>query len=596
MKLFLALVLSLFSFSSFAAEEVTTSHGLSMHGDMKYKENFKHFDYVNPDAPKGGILREHVVGSYDNLNAFIFKGLPASDLDLVYDTLLQSSDDEPFSEYARLAESIEHPEDNSYIRFNLNKAAKFHDGTSVTPEDVIWTFETLKEKGLPFYRSYYSGVKEAKKTGEHQVTFTFENPKNRELPLILGQLPVLPKHFWEGKKFDATTLEKPLGSGPYKIVTVEPGKSIVYERVKDYWGADIPVNKGRYNFDIVRVDYYRDATVAVEALLANEYDYRVENIAKTWATTYKDAQAVKDGDIKIEKLEHERPAGMQAFVMNLRHPLFQDIAVRKAINLAFDFEWSNKQFAYGAYTRTDSFFENSELASTGKPSKAERKLLEPFKDQLPPELFEEEFKLPKTKGDGNNRKQLKEAIQLLEDAGYELGEDGYRYDPKTGKKLKFEIIENQPTFERWIAPMIANLKKIGIEASFRTIDTAQYQNRILEHDYDMTVQVFGQSLSPGNEQVEYWHSTKADQAGSRNWAGIKDPVVDALVDKIVHAESREDLVTASRALDRVLLWNYYVVPQWHLNSFRVAYWDKFGQPSKRAPYNLNILDTWWAKK
>ncbi|MAS88011.1 MAG: hypothetical protein CMH30_08580 [Micavibrio sp.] len=596
MKLFLALVLSLFSFSSFAAEEVTTSHGLSMHGDMKYKENFKHFDYVNPDAPKGGILREHVVGSYDNLNAFIFKGLPASDLDLVYDTLLQSSDDEPFSEYARLAESIEHPEDNSYIRFNLNKAAKFHDGTSVTPEDVIWTFETLKEKGLPFYRSYYSGVKEAKKTGEHQVTFTFENPKNRELPLILGQLPVLPKHFWEGKKFDATTLEKPLGSGPYKIVTVEPGKSIVYERVKDYWGADIPVNKGRYNFDIVRVDYYRDATVAVEALLANEYDYRVENIAKTWATTYKDAQAVKDGDIKIEKLEHERPAGMQAFVMNLRHPLFQDIAVRKAINLAFDFEWSNKQFAYGAYTRTDSFFENSELASTGKPSKAERKLLEPFKDQLPPELFEEEFKLPKTKGDGNNRKQLKEAIQLLEDAGYELGEDGYRYDPKTGKKLKFEIIENQPTFERWIAPMIANLKKIGIEASFRTIDTAQYQNRILEHDYDMTVQVFGQSLSPGNEQVEYWHSTKADQAGSRNWAGIKDPVVDALVDKIVHAESRDDLVTASRALDRVLLWNYYVVPQWHLNSFRVAYWDKFGQPSKRAPYNLNILDTWWAKK
>jgi microcin C transport system substrate-binding protein len=595
MKLFLALILSIFSFSSFA-EETAVTHGLSMHGDMKYKENFKHFDYADSDAPKGGTLREHVVGSYDNLNGFIFKGLPASNLELIYDTLLQNSDDEPFSEYARLAESVEHPDDNSYIRFNLNKAAKFHDGAAVTPEDVIWTFETLKEKGLPFYRSYYNGIKKVTKTGDHQVTFTFENSKNKELPLILGQLPVLPKHFWEGKKFDATTLEKPLGSGPYQISNVEAGKSITYERVKDYWGADIAVNKGRYNFDTVKVDYYRDATVAVEALLANEYDYRVENIAKTWATTYKDAQAVKDGDIKIEELENDRPAGMQAFVMNLRRPLFQDIAVRKAINLAFDYEWSNKQFAYGAYTRTDSFFENSELAATGKPSKAELVLLEPFKDQLPADLFEETFKLPKTKGDGNNRKQLKEAIELLEEAGYELGEDGYRRDPKTGKKLSFEIIENQPTFERWIAPMIANLKKIGIEASFRTVDTAQYQNRILAHDYDMTVQVFGQSLSPGNEQIEYWHSAKADISGSRNWAGIQDPVVDALVDTIVHAETREDLVTATRALDRVLLWNYYVVPQWHLNSFRVAHWDKFGAPSKRAPYNLNILDTWWVKK
>lgn len=571
-------------------------HGLAMHGDLKYPADFKHFDYVNPDAPKGGILKEHSVGTFDTLNGFILKGVPADNLGLIYETLMAQSDDEPFSEYGRIAKTVEVAADNSSITFNLHEEAKFHDGTPITPEDVIWTFETLKTKGLPFYRAYYGDVDTVTKTGDHQVTFHFSTTENKELPLIIGQLPVLPKHYWADKDFGATTLTPPLGSGPYKVKSVDVGKQITFERVADYWGKDLPVNKGMYNFDTIQVDYYRDATVAVEALLAGEYDYRQENIAKTWATTYQDSDVVKSGKIKMEEIAHERPAGMQAFIMNVRRPVFQDIAVRRAINLAFDFEWANKQFAYGAYTRTNSYFMNSELASSGKPKDLELELLTPFKDQLPAEVFTEEFKIPKTDGSGNNRKQLKEAIKLLDDAGYTIGADGIRIDPKTRQPLSFEIIDNQPAFERWTLPLIQNLKKIGIEASFRVIDTSQYQNRILDHDYDMTVQVIPQSLSPGNEQREYWDSDKAGLKGSKNWIGVQDPVVDALVNKIINANSREMLVAATHALDRVLLWHYYVIPQWHLNSWRLVYWDKFGRPKKTAPYDLNLSKTWWSKE
>lgn len=598
-QLFLLITFLLLPFSALAQEEVKAKsvHALSLHGDVKYGADFTHFDYVNPDAPKGGSLRMHAVGTFDTLNPFILKGVPAAPVSLTYETLTEQSDDEPFSAYGLLAESMEVADDNSYIRFNLREVARFHDGEAVTPEDVVWSFETLREKGRPGYRAYYNDVERAEKTGEHQVTFFFKTTENKELPLIIGQLPVLPKHYWDRaeRDFSETTLAPFPGSGPYKITNVDPGKSLTLTRDENYWGADLPVNKGRYNFDTITLDYYRDATVAVEALFADEYDFRQENIAKSWATAYDDAQAVKDGRIKKEVIDHSRPAGMQAFVMNLRRPVFDDIAVRKAINYAFDYEWSNRQFAFGSYTRTDSFFENSELASSGVPEGDELALLEPFRDELPEALFNEPFTLPKTDGSGNNRKQLRKAIQLLEEAGYKTGPDGIRIDPETGEKLSFEILENQPAFERWTLPFIKNLRKIGIEANFRLVDTAQYQNRILDFDYDMTVLVIPQSLSPGNEQREFWHSSKADVTGSRNYMGIENEVVDALVEKVIAAPDRQALVTATRALDRVLLWNYYVIPQWHLNAYRLAYWDRFGRPEVQAPYDLNLIDTWWAK-
>lgn len=589
--IFIIILFSLFPLNAFAEK----LHALSLHGAVKYGADFTHFDYVNPNAPKGGTLKEHAIGTFDSLNRFIIKGVPAQNLKLTYDTLMIQSDDEPFSEYGLLAKKVEVADDNSAITFYLHETAKFHDGEPVKPEDVIWTFETLRTKGAPFYRAYYNDVSEVVKVSDHVVTFKFKTTDNKELPLIIGQLPVLPKHFWEGKDFAATTLEPPLGSGPYKVKSVDAGKQIVFERVKDYWGKDLPVNVGHYNFDTITVDYYRDATVAVEALLSGEYDYRLENIAKTWATTYKDAQAVKKGAVKLEEIHHSRPAGMQGFAMNIRRPVFKDPIVREAVTLAFDFEWANKQFAFGSYTRTDSYFENSELASSGLPTGKELEILKQFKDQLPEKLFTEEFKLPVTDGSGNNRRYLRKAIKLLEDAGYKTGPDGIRIDPETGNKLSFQIIDNQPAFERWTLPFIKNLKKIGIEAEFRVVDTAQYQNRVLSHDFDMTIHSIPQSLSPGNEQREFWHSEKADVPGSRNWIGIQSDVVDTLIDIIINAPSREDLVAASRALDRVLLWDYYVVPQWHLNAFRVAYRDKFGRPEVQAPYDFNLQDTWWDK-
>ncbi len=596
---FMVLPLCAFAQDDVAAKvNANAVHAMSLHGDVKYGADFSHFDYTNPDAPKGGTLRMHAVGTFDTLNPFILKGVAAAPVSLTYETLTEQSDDEPFSAYGLLAESMELAEDNSFIRFNLRKEARFHDGKPVSPDDVVWSFETLREKGQPGYRAYYNDVERVEKTGDAQVTFFFKTTENKELPLIIGQLPVLAKHYWtqEGRDFTETTLESFPGSGPYMVSDVDPGKSLTLTRNKEYWGADLPVNRGRYNFDVITMDYYRDATVAVEALFADEYDFRQENIAKSWATAYDKAQAVKDGRIKKEVIDHSRPAGMQAFVMNVRKPVFDDVAVRRAVNYAFDYEWSNRQFAFDSYTRTNSFFENSELASSGVPEGAELALLEPYREQLPESLFEEPFVLPETDGSGNNRTQLREAIRILEEAGYKTGPDGIRLDPESGERLSFEILENQPAFERWTLPFIKNLKKIGIEASFRLVDTAQYQNRITDFDYDMTVLVIPQSLSPGNEQREFWHSSKADVSGSRNYIGIKDEVVDALVEKVISAPDREALVNATRALDRVLLWQYYVVPQWHLNAYRLAYWDRFGQPETKAPYDLNLIDTWWAKQ
>ncbi|MFA4995308.1 MAG: extracellular solute-binding protein [Bdellovibrionales bacterium] len=577
------------------AHAQTASHGLALHGSPKYSASFTHFDYVNPDAPKGGDLHLSSLGTFDTLNPFTLKGVAADGAGMVFETLMTRSMDEPFSEYGWIAESVTIASDRTWISYKLRPEARFQDGSPITPEDVIFSFETLRDKGHPAYRSYYKDVVKAEKTGYREVRFTFRDGKNTELPMIVGELPVFSKRSFEGKDFAATTLDAVVGSGPYKVENMTQGRTISYVRVKDWWAADLPINKGRYNFDRIIYDYYRDATVATEAFFAGRYDYRYENIAKNWALNY-DTPAVRQGLIKKQVLKNELPSGMQAFILNMRRPLFQDRRVREALGYAFDFEWSNKSFAYDAYSRTSSYFENSELAAKGLPSPQELKFLEPYRGKVPDDVFTKDFVLPKTKGSGNNRDNLRKAADLLRAAGWTL-KSGVLVNAQ-GKPFTFEIIEAQPMFERWVQPFLRNLERLGIKATFRLADTSQFQNRMNDFDFDMTIGVFGQSLSPGNEQTDMWGSSKADIKGSRNLIGVRDPVVDELIDKLVHAKSREDLVTACRALDRVLLWQYYVIPHWYIGTYRIAYWDKFGQPDIAPKYGLAVTDSWWidAKK
>lgn len=572
------------------AQAQTAQHGLAMRGTPRYSASFAHLDYVNPDAPKGGTLRLSSIGTFDTLNPFTLKGMAAAGMEMVFETLMVRSLDEPFSKYGWVAESATIAPDRTWISYKLRPQAKFHDGSPITPEDVIFSFETLRDKGHPSYRSYYKDVTKAEKTGAREVRFTFRNGKNAELPMIVGELPVLSKRYWAGKDFAATTLDAPMGSGPYKVDTLTQGRAVSFVRVNDWWAADIPINKGRYNFDKIVIDYYRDATVETEAFFAGRYDYRFENIAKNWALNY-DTPAVKQGLIKKQTIENELPSGMQAFVFNIRRPLFKDRRVREALNYAFDFEWSNKSFAYGAYTRTQSFFDNSELAAKGLPSAAELRLLEPWRGKVPDDVFTKAFALPKTDGSGDNRENLRKAADLLREAGWTL-KNGVLVDAQE-RPFKFDILYSQPLFERWVQPYLRNLERLGIKATYRVVDSSQFQNRINDFDFDMTIGGFGQSLSPGNEQYDMWGSAKANTKGSRNLIGIQDKAVDALIENIVHASSREDLITACRALDRVLQWGHYVVPQWHIGSWRIAYWDKFGQPKIAPKYGLAITDTWW---
>ena len=587
----------LFSINASAEEPV---HALALHGNPKYDESFTHFDYTNPDAPKGGTLRLGVVSGsgFDSLNPFVIKGVPAAGLgylfsSLFYDALTVHSVEEPFSVYGLVAETMEIPEDRSWIIFHINPKAYFHDGHPITAYDVEFTFNLLIEKGSPMYASYFHNVEKVEVLDEYSVKFSFDTKNNKELPLIIGELPILPKHFWEHRQFNAS-LEMPLGSGPYRIKEVDPGRSIMYERADDYWAKDLPVNKGSYNFDAISYDYYLDENVALEAFKAGEFDFRQERTAKTWATAYTGPQ-FNQGKIVTKEIPHEIPAGMQAFAMNLRRQPFDDIRVRKALNYAFDFEWTNKNIFVDAYTRTTSYFANSDLASTGLPSAEELKILEPYRDQLPAELFTQSFTLPQTKGDGNNRAQLREATQLLKEAGWEV-QNGKLTNQQTGKVMSFEIIVPQAdeNFVRIVLPYIKNLQRLGIEAAFRVIDTQQYIARINDFDYDMTVVSIGQSDSPGNEQRDFWSSKEADNPGSRNYMGIKNPVIDDLINLIIGAPDREQLVTRTHALDRVLLWNYYVVPQWHNSVFRVAYWNKFDQP-EISPKNALGITTWWSR-
>jgi microcin C transport system substrate-binding protein len=568
---------------------VTTSHGLSIYGDLKYAPGFKHFDYVNPDAPKGGDVRLAAIGTFDNLNPFILKGVAAAGAAQQFETLTIASWDEPSSEYGLIAESIEMPADRTWVAFTLRPEARFHDGSPITADDVIWTFQTLKAKGHPFFRSYFAQVVKAESVGPRKVKFSFGPGDNRELPIITGQLPVLSKAYFTKHDFEKTTLEPPVGSGPYRVESVDPGRSIVYRRVKDYWGAKLPVRVGMENFDTIRYDYYRDSTVAIEAFKAGQYDFRQENSAKNWATAY-GIPALSQGLIKKEEIPNQVPTGMQAWVYNTRRPVFQDRRVRQALAYAFDFEWTNKTLFYGSYTRTKSYFSNSELASRGLPGPDELKVLEPLRSQVPAEVFTKEYLPPNTNAPVDMRASLRQGLTLLNEAGWTVKNE--KLANARGEPMQFEVLLNDAAFERITLPFTKNLERLGVNARVRTVDTAQYQKRMEEFDFDMAVVVWGESLSPGNEQRDHWTSKEASVPGSRNYAGIRDPAVDKLVDLVIQAPDRPSLIARTRAMDRVLLWGFYVIPQWHFTSFRVVFWDKFDRPRVSPKYALGF-DTWW---
>lgn len=591
MKVVLVFICLLFSCPAFAEYEATPAKGVAMHGRPRYGWNFKNFDYANPDAPKGGTLKMSAFGSFDTFNPYTIKGVSAAGSGMLFDTLMVESADEPFSEYGLIAETIEMPKDRSWVVFNINKKARFHDGTPITAEDVVFSFNILRTKGLPMFRYYYGNVEEVTAEKPMRVLFKFKPGDNRELPLILGQMPVFSKKYWEDKDFSATTLTPPVGSGPYKVGEFETGRYVVYERDPDYWAKDLPAVKGFYNFDKIRYDYYRDATVAVEAFKSAAFDLRVENEAKKWVSAY-EGFSQKNGLIK-ESFDHGMPSGMQGFVFNTRRAIFADKRVRQALGLVFDFEWTNKNLFYGLYRRTQSYFDNSEMAAKGLPRGRELKLLKKYEDQLPPEVFKKKFALEKTTADGNIRPQLEEAFKLLEQAGWTV-QDGVLKNER-GEAFKFEILidsASSSAWERITLPYIRNLKRLGIRAVLRAVDSTQYKNRTDTFDYDMIVNIWGQSTSPGNEQRYFWGSSAADMAGSQNYAGIKNPVVDALIEEIIEAPDRQSLVAATKALDRVLLWEHYVVPHWYVPSVRLVYWNKFGMLKDPVMKGVQLM-TWW---
>jgi microcin C transport system substrate-binding protein len=589
-------------FARAAAEtaEPTWRHGLSLFGDVKYPPGFAHFDYVNPQAPKGGSAREIWLGTFDNFNMVVsgVKGAVAPRIDLIYDTLMASALDEVSTEYGLLAESVAYPEDFSSAIYRLRPNAKWHDGKPVTPADVIFSFEAFKQND-PRYAAYYRHVVKLEQTGERDITFRFDQPGNRELPTIVGQISVLPKHWWEGtdaagkkRSIAATTLEPPLGNGAYRIKEFEPGRNIVYERVKDYWGRDVNVNVGQNNFDELRFEVFRDATVAIEAFKADQIDWRLENSAKDWATAY-DFPAVQDGRVVKEEFPIRSQGIMQAFAFNLRRERFRDPRVRRAFNLALDFEEMNKQIFYGQYKRINSFFEGTELAATELPQGLELEILESVREKVPAEVFTTPYKNPVSGSPGAVRANLREATRLLREAGYEV-RNQVLVNGKTGEPLTVEFLVEAPQYERIALFYKTSLARLGIDATVRTVDESQYENRLRAFDFDVVISSWPESLSPGNEQRGYWGSQAADRPGSRNIAGIKNPAVDALIDRVIFAKSRPELVAATKALDRVLLWHHYVVPQWTYGKVRTVRWDRFGRPDKMPEFGGADFPTiWW---
>jgi len=573
---------------------VPLRHGVAMHGEVKYPADFEHLAYVNPDAPEGGRIKLAAQGTYDSFNPYIVQGVSVEGARLMYDTLMMSTDDEPFSEYGLVAEGIYMPEDRSWVAFRLREDARFHDGEPITPEDVIFSLNVLRSKGHPFYRFYYRSVAKARKVGPRTVRFDFKGGTNRELPLILGQLPVLPKHYWQDRNFKESTLTPPVGSGPYRVESHEPGRFVVYEKVDDYWADDIPVNRGRWNFQRIRYDYFRDPTVIRTAVKGGDIDFHRENQAKAWANAY-DVPAVREGALKRVEIDHDNSTGMQGFAMNTRRGPFDDRTVRRAMAHAFDFPWTNQNLFFGQYTRTESYFSNSELAAAdGPPEGRVRDILKRFEDELPDSVFTQRYDPPTTDGDGYPRDNLTKALDLLNDAGWVV-RDMQLVDKETGRPMRFEILLVNSSFERIVLPYVANLEKLGIEVDVRVVDSAQYQNRVENYEFDMIVANWGQSLSPGNEQREFWSSTAAERPASRNYTGVADPVVDKLIAKVIGAPSRAELIQRVRALDRVLLNKHLVVPHWHIGHHRVVHWDKFGRPESNPPYGLPYLSTWWMK-
>ncbi|MDX1529241.1 MAG: extracellular solute-binding protein, partial [Gammaproteobacteria bacterium] len=531
-------------------------------------------------------------GGFDSFNPFIPKGNPAAGLGFLFETLLTSSSDEPFTEYGLIAESIEMPEDRSWVIFNIRPEARWHDGRPITADDVIWSFETLITKGNPGYRFYYASVETPQKLSERRVKFTFKERGNRELPLIAGQIPILPKHYWEREEndFEKTTLTPPLASGPYRIAEFEPGRFVELKRVEDYWGRELPVNVGQNNFDRLRIDYFRDDTVIRQALKSGEIDYREENQAKAWALDY-DVPPVNRGWLKKEAIPHGLPTGMQAFVMNTRRPLFTDPRVRRALSYAFDFEWTNAHLFHDQYTRTESYFSNSELAARGLPEGEELEILERYRGRIPDEVFTVPYQAPSTDGSGWPRENLKKAFELLNSAGWVV-KDMELVKEDTGDRFRFEILLVSQAFERIVLPFVRNLRKLGIDARVRLVDSSQYINRLRSFDFDVVIFSWGQSDSPGNEQRNYWSSEAADSPAARNFAGIKDPVIDELIELVIKAPDRESLVARTRALDRVLLHGHYVIPNWHIRVDRILYWNKFSRPEV-TPKNGTSTDYWW---
>ena len=567
-------------------------HGIAMHGAPKYDAGFDHLDYVNPDAPKGGTIRLAVQGTFSSLNPFIIKGVPVRGRHLTFESLMKRTWDEPFSLYGLLAESVEVPEDRSSALFVLRPEAKFHDGSPVTVDDVVFSWRTLRDLGRPNLQLYYRQVERVEQPGPRSVRFVFDAAsRDRELPLIIGLMPILSKSYYLAVPFDETTMEPPLGSGPYRVETVDPGRSVTYRRDPDYWGRDLPVNHGQHNFDRVRYDYYRDGNTMMEAFSAGEYDVRFETSEKRWATAY-EFPAVRDGRVKLEHQPHGRPSGMFAFVFNSRRALFANPAVRHALAHAFDFGWVNETLLYGAYVRTRSVFANSVLASRGLPHGEELAVLEPYRDLLPGEVFEQAYR--PAGGTGDIRADLKLALSMLSEAGWVV-RDGMLTQTGSGRSMAFEILLVDPRNEKIALAFARNLERLGADVTVRTVDTPQYQYRLNTYDFDVIMYRWGVSLSPGNEQAYYWGSAAATQEGSRNYAGVRNAAVDALIEQMTRERERDAFVHTVRALDRVLLWGHHFVPLYHLNEDRVAHWDRFGRPAVSPLYGI-VTETWWDRE
>jgi len=567
------------------------SHGLSAFGDLKYSPSFKNFDYVNPDAPRGGTIRLWGLDSFNSVNPFILKGVPADRIGLIHASLMERAMDEPDAVYGFIAERASFGADRKSITFYLRQSAKFSDGTGITADDIVFTFKTLIKHGHPQYRFILADVITAEAINKFEVKYNFKSNNSRNLPLQIAALPVLSKKYYENLPFAKTTMKPPPGAGPYQVYKIVPGRSITYQRIKNHWARDLPVMRGRYNFEKIRVDYYRDRDIAFQAFFANEYDFREEFTSRSWATQYDDKPAIKDRRVIRVTLPDSTPSGVQAFFFNMRRQKFKDRRVRTAIDLAFDFEWTNKTLFYGLYKRTNSMFANSNLAADKPPNNDERRLLKKIPYQIPTEVFTRPYQSPKTDGSGRNRINLREASKLLRNAGWKITDN--KLVNRDGKPLTIEFLLYESSFRRIINPYIRNLKRIGINASIRIVDVANFQHRMQNFDFDVVIQRYVQRNTPGMELKTYFSSKMANVAGSRNLAGITNRAVDYLISKIISAKSRVELQTRVHAIDRVLMWNRYMIPQWYKGVHNIAYWNKFDQPKIKPKFALGVIDTWW---